>query len=122
GHGTAKSMQFVGDGAISGKGLAARLCQLAPNTRPKTFVSLACLTGRADFAKAFSESPICRDWIGPFQSVHGAAASQFCQALFTEHLLAGTEIPYAYAKAAKAVMNGRGFRRWRDGVLHIPPS
>lgn len=55
---------------------------LAPETRPKTFVSLACLTGRAEFAKNFSQNQICRDLIAPFQSVHGAAASQFCQRLF----------------------------------------
>jgi hypothetical protein len=117
GHGSATSISFIDGGAVAGDVLAGRLEQLAPNTHPKTFVSLACLTGRAGFAKAFSKNPICRDFIGPFQSVHGAAASRFCQRLLAEHLLEGVEIPFAYARAAKGLEGGRRFRRWRDGSL-----
>lgn len=117
GHGSSTCISFVGDGPVSGGDLAARLHGLAPQSQPKTFISLACLAGRAGFAKPFSESAICRDLIAPFQSVHGAAASQFCQTLLTDHLLAGVEIPYAYARSVAAVVGGGGFRRWRDGKM-----
>ncbi len=118
GHGSGTSISVLGDGAITGENLAARLHGLGPDTPPKTFVSLACLTGRAGFAKRFSESPICRDLIAPFHSVHGAAASQFCQSLLADHLLAGVEIPYAYTRAVRAVVGGGRFRRWRRGAMH----
>jgi hypothetical protein len=117
GHGSETSITFVGDEPVAGDALARRLENLAPQSRPKTFVSLACLTGRAGFAKPFSENAICRDFIGPFQSVHGAAASQFCQRLLAEHLLDGVEIPFAYARAARGLEGGRRFRRWRNGEL-----
>lgn len=117
GHGSSTSISFVGDGPISGGDLADRLHQQAPGSQPKTFVSLACLTGRAPFAKPFSQSPICRDLIAPFRSVHGAAASQFCQTLLTDHLLGGVEIPYAYSRSVGAVVEGGRFRRWRDGRM-----
>jgi hypothetical protein len=115
-HGCATSVTFVGDGAVSGGDLAERLRALAPQSRPKTFISLACATGRVDFARPFSQNAICRDLLAPFQSVHGAAASQYCQTLLTEHLLGGREIPYAHARAVKGVASGGRFRRWRDGV------
>jgi hypothetical protein len=75
------------------------------------------LTGRADFSKAFSEDAICSEIIAPFQSVHGANASQYCQALLTEHLLNGKEMRYAHARVAKSVVEGSRFRRWRDGQI-----
>jgi hypothetical protein len=122
GHGSETSIAFVDAGPVTGETLATRLEQIAPGALAKTFVSLACLTGRAGFAKPFSENSICRDFIGPFQSVHGAAASQFCQRLFAEHLLEGVEIPFAHARAAKGLKGGRRFRRWRDGELKSVPG
>lgn len=116
GHGSETSLAFVGDGPITGGDLAARLNAIAPQSSPKTFISLACLTGRAGFARPFSQNRICRDLIAPFQSVHGAAASQFCQRLLAEHLLDGREIPYAYARAAKGLAGSKRFRRWRKGT------
>jgi hypothetical protein len=115
GHGSESSLAFVGDGPVAGGVLAGRLQGVAPDASAKTFVSMACLTGRAAFARPFSSSPICRDLIAPFQSVHGAAASQFCQRLLGEHLLDGREMPYAYARAAKGLAGSKRFRRWRAG-------
>lgn len=121
GHGSAPTntkMKIVGDGGeISGGALASRLENLAPASAPKTFVSLGCYTGRAAFARDFSKNRICRDFIGPKDDVHGAAASQFCQTLLSEHFLDGREIPYAYNRAAQSAAGGRVFRRWRNGRL-----
>jgi hypothetical protein len=121
-HGSSTGLTFVGDGEVRATDIANALEQTAPRTSPKTFVSLACLTGRADFGRQFSQNPICRDFIGPFQSVHGAAASQFVQSLLTEHILAGVEMPYAYDRVAKGLVGGRRFRRWRNGEMRLPPS
>lgn len=117
GHGSSSSINFVDTGAVAGGVIAERLHGLAPETQPKWFISLACLTGRADFAKRFSESPLCREIIAPFRSVHGATASQYCQALLTEHLLGGKEMRYAHARVAKRVIEGGRFRRWRNGEM-----
>jgi hypothetical protein len=126
GHGTGKTgtkLAIVGDvGEISASDLAARLEGLAPDTAPKTFVSLCCWTGRAEFAKPFSHSAICSDFIGPRDDVHGAAASQFCQSFLSELFLDGREVPYAYNRAAQSAVGGRVFRRWRDGRLRPPPE
>jgi hypothetical protein len=123
GHGVANGLQFMADGGlttVTGKALAERLRQLAPNSAPKTFISLACRTGPAAFGKPFSQSAICRDFIGPRDEVHGAAASQFCQSLLSEHVLDGVEIPWAYNRARQSVVKGRRFIRWRDGKMHTP--
>jgi hypothetical protein len=122
GHGSETSVSFVGDGPVTGDALGQRLSMTSPGSDPKTFISLACLTGRAGFAKAFSLTPICKDLIAPFQSVHGAVASQFCQSLLAEHLLDGVEMPYAHARAAEAVVGGHSFRRWRNGKLCPKPK
>jgi hypothetical protein len=117
GHGSASSISFVDAGPVSGEAIAERLLSLAPDTAPKRFISLACLTGRAEFSKPFSESPLCVDLVAPFQSVHGANASQYSQALLTEHLLNGKEMRYAHARVARRVVEGSRFRRWRDGRI-----
>jgi hypothetical protein len=117
GHGSPSSITFVDEGPVSGGALAERLCSAAPDAERKRFISLACLTGRAAFSKAFSESNISREIIAPFQEVHGANASQFCQALLTEHLLNGKEMRYAHSRVAKSVVGGSRFRRWCDGRI-----
>jgi hypothetical protein len=122
GHGSGTGLTFVGDGHVVAAEIARHLEEAAGPTSPKSFVSLACLTGRTAFGRPFSKNPICRDYIAPFQSVHGAAASQFVQSLFTEHLLDGVEIPYAYDRVAKDLVGARRFRRWRDGIVRPPKS
>jgi hypothetical protein len=122
GHGDNARLSFVDEGEVSGKAFAARLQTLSPDTPPKTFISLACKTGLAAFGKPFSESPICRNFIGPIDEIPAAAASQFCQALLSEHLLDGVEIPWAFRRAGQRVVGGRRFRRWRDGTRYVAPA
>jgi hypothetical protein len=116
GHGTSSGLLFVGEGEVPGGILAERLLHLVEDGRPRTFVSLACLTGRAAFARPFSASPICRELLAPFDSVHGAEASQYCQLLLTRHLLKGKELGYAHRDAVRAI-GGTGFRWWRNGSM-----
>lgn len=122
GHGSSAGLAFVGDGLVHASDLAAELEAAGTGSSAKAFISLACLTGRADFGKPFSNSSVCSDFIGPFQSVHGAAASQFLQSLLTEHLLGGVELGYAYNRVAKGLSGARRFRRWRKGEMKTPPE
>lgn len=119
GHANDSKLSFVDVPSITGKDLAGRLDDLTPETPPKTVVSLACKTGLAGFAKPFSQGDFCRDFIGPMHEIPGAAASQFCQALLSEHLLDGVEIPWAFRRAGQRVVGGRPFWRWRDGKRHV---
>ena len=121
GHGSAAGLTFVDDGVVAASELVAELEAAGPGTPVKSFISLACLTGRAEFGKPFSESSICRDFIGPFQSVRGAAASGFVQSVLIEHLLDGVELGYAYDRVAKGLSGARRFRRWRNGKMKTPP-
>ena len=87
------------------------------NPTPKTFVSLCCKTGDADFGGAFSQSTICHSLLAPFHSVHGAIASQFCQTFFSHHLLSGKSVTVAFNKSRNAIPEGTHFRLWKNGHL-----
>ncbi|QEA28988.1 hypothetical protein FGL91_10715 [Microbacterium sp. CBA3102] len=118
GHGSEDSIRFLDrSDPVTGSELAKLMLDAAPSTDAKLFLSLSCLTGRAPFAKPFSKSPVCRDYIAPFQSVHSAAASLYSQSFFAHHLLSGEEVRPAHAKARSAVGAGVSFRRWRNGAM-----
>lgn len=118
GHGSHDSIRFIDrDDPVSGTELPKLMLEAAPSNDAKFFLSLSCLTGRAPFAKPFSESPICRDYIAPFQSVHSAAASLYSQSFFAHHLLSGEEVKPAHRKARGAVGAGVNFRRWKNGSM-----
>lgn len=118
GHGRADSIRLLDcTHPVSGADFAAMLESSHPTTQPKTVVSLSCLTGRQPFAKPFSESLVCGDFHGPYQSVHSAAASLFAQSFFAHHLLSGVGVLAAHRKARAAVGTGVSFRHWRNGKL-----
>jgi hypothetical protein len=98
-----------------GKDFGDMLSDWSPVTSSKIFVSLTCLTGRGPFARPFSQSKVCADYLAPFQSVHSAAASLFAQSFFANHLLAGKGVVSAYRHANKAVVAGVNFHHWRNG-------
>jgi hypothetical protein len=83
--------------------------------KPKIFISLACESGKASFARPFSETDVCRELVAPFQTIHGASASQYAQALLVHHMLDGLTLPVAKRKADVATTSGIHFRRWKDG-------
>ncbi|MBA3973801.1 MAG: hypothetical protein C0504_06235 [Candidatus Solibacter sp.] len=83
----------------------------------KIFISLCCKTGVAGFGKVFSRSTGCESIIAPFQSIHGAIASQFCQTLLAYHLLEGRTTKVAFTKAQKLVPGGATFRLWQKGEI-----
>jgi len=120
GHGSETSIKLLDcEYPVDGATLGQIFENASPTTSPKMFVSLSCLTGRMPFARPFSLSKVCGDYLAPFQSVHSAAASLFAQSYFANHLLNGQGVRAAYGRAHQAVGRGVHFRHWRDGI-HLP--
>jgi hypothetical protein len=88
-----------------------------PQGFPRTIISLACATGRADFAKPFSKREVCDELIAPFGEAHGAIAATFSHAYFTHHLLEGRTPKVAFNLSRDAIPGGTVFRFWEDGKL-----
>lgn len=116
-HAANGTVSFLDDGNVSGADFGGALAAAAPGATEKVWASLACSTGRKNFAKAFSESSVCSHFVAPFGVVHGAAASQFCQSFFLSLLLNGSTPVNSFHSAAKVVMGETHFRLWRNGKI-----
>lgn len=114
GHGRKDAILFGTDwiDAETFQGLIAPV-----NPTPKLFVSLCCRTAYAAFSKPFSEHAWCLALVAPFQSVHGAVASQFCQSYFAFHLLAGETPKIAFRHARDGTPGSTHFRLWERGQV-----
>lgn len=88
---------------------------IAQTPHAKVFLSLCCHTGRASFAKVFSAFPACDALIAPFNSVHGAVASQFCQTFFASNLLAGKTTKVAFKSTRNSVPGNDVLKLWQKG-------
>lgn len=86
-----------------------------PVQQPLVFMSLACQSGLACFAKPFSLLPFCSAFIAPFHSIPGAIGSQFCQTFFANHLGLGESVAVSYRHARSATPGMLRFKLWRDG-------
>jgi hypothetical protein len=117
GHGASDHLPFIdaNNGRLSGATFVEALD--VAEVKPKHIVSLACATGRAGFAKGVSESKVCSHFVAPYQPVHAAAASHFCQTYFTKLLLEGRVTKTAFNGAAAAVVGQSHFRLWQDGRI-----
>ncbi len=122
GHGSPSAITFGVGGSVSGEGLANRLQTASPGATPKVFISLACQTGQAAFARAFSAWGGCTALLAPFHSIHGAVASQFSQTFLAYHLLDGKTVKVAFNRARERVAGAASFRMWAGGVLLGGPS
>jgi hypothetical protein len=117
GHGSKDALVFGVGGNVLGGTIAERLGGVAPDTAPKIFISLACLTGHAGFAGPFSSWAGCAALLAPFHSVHGAVASQFVQTFLVYHLLEGETVKVAFNHARERVAGAASFRMWVAGRL-----
>lgn len=116
GHADGSTFGFV-NGVKSGAELSSLFGSSSGGAvTPKQFMSLACSTGRAGFAKPFSSHPACGQFVGPYADVHGATASHFCQSYFAGQLLQGRTPKTAFNGAAD-LTKGSHFRLWRGGKL-----
>lgn len=119
GHGNETGIKFAVDGW---KDSATLVQELRVHGAPKkTYISLCCKTGYQSFGAVMSEAPICRYFIGPFHSVEGAVASQFCQTFLTSHLLNGKTAGVAFRHARESVPGSSSFRLWNSGKLNAGP-
>ena len=120
GHGSETGVKFAVDGWKDAGILAQELrVHGAPK---KTYVSLCCKTGYKSFGGVMSEAAICRNFIGPFHSVNGAVASQFCQTFLTSHLLDGRAPGVAFRHARESTPGSASFRLWNSGNLKAGPK
>ena len=115
GHGGDDGLHFAVDGLVAPAVVGALFAE--EGAVPKQFLSLCCETGKAAFARPFSNAANCETFIGPYHSVHGAIASQFLQTYFGHHLLDGKTTKVAYNKAQEDVPSGVKFRFWDRGVI-----
>jgi hypothetical protein len=115
GHGRRDAIRF-GDEWIGAPDLAAAFTP-ANGGFPRTFISLCCATGRADFARAFSRSGVCAELIAPYGEAHGAIAATFTHAYFTHHFLQGRTQKRAFNLTRRGISGGAIFRFWQDGRL-----
>lgn len=115
GHGGDDGLHFAVDGLVAPATVGALFAEAGAT--PKQFLSLCCETGKAGFAKPFSNASHCETFIGPYHSVHGAIASQFLQTYFGHNLLDGKTTKVAYNKAQDDIPSGVKFRYWERGAL-----
>ena len=111
GHGATDGIRFAVDGKVGAEDLAAAFA--SPGASSKTFVSLCCNTGYKDFGRPFSQASICRALYAPFQSVHGALASQWTQSFLGHQFLLGYGHRAAFRNAD--VPGNVHFRQWING-------
>lgn len=114
GHGQTDGLLFGAMNLISADALSAALN--VAGVTPKTFISLACETGKGVFAREFSGSPVCKAYIGPYCSIHGADASLFVQNFLSTHFLDGLTLLVAMKKSYGSISRCK-FRLWSDGAL-----
>ena len=115
GHSDGRGIKF-GVGGFKAATLFGSALGPAPTHR-LTFLSLACESGRASFAQAFSQLPFCEAFIAPFHAVHGAIASQYCQSFFAHALLLGETLTVAHRHARESTPGSTSFRLWRAGAM-----
>lgn len=120
GHGSDQGLKFANDGWVSTEIMDQTL--KIRGAKKKNFISLCCKTGYQSFGGKFSKFTICNSFIGPFHSVHGAVASQFCQTFLTSHLIEGHTVATAFNHARDAIPGSTSFRLWQNGKLKAGPK
>lgn len=115
GHGNGEGLKFAVNQWITSQILADTLNR--DQILPKLVISMTCQAGRMAFARPISTSNWCKDFIGAFDAVHGAVASQFAQSFLTYQLLEGETVKVAFKHAKSGVPGSSVFRLWRRGEL-----
>lgn len=120
GHGSENGIKFAVDGWKTAGEMADLLrVHGAPK---KLYISLCCKTGYKAYGGSMSKATICSKFLGPFHSVQGAVASQFCQTFLASHLLEGKTVGVAFNHARSSVPGSSSFRLWNSGTLKAGPK
>lgn len=121
GHGSPEGIKFGVDGWVSADKLNQEVVRVWGGSK-KTIISLCCKTGYKSFGGAVSSYAQCSYFIGPYHSVHGAVASQFCQTFLAHHLLEGKTVVVAFKRARDSVAGSASFRLWASNQLKAGPK
>lgn len=120
GHGKEDGVRFAVNGWVGAQSLVDAI--RVHGATKKTYISLCCQTGYKSFGSVVSKSATCRNFLGPFHSVEGAIASQFCQTFLATHLLEGKTVGAAFRAARSLVPGSSSFRLWNSGKLKAGPK
>jgi hypothetical protein len=115
GHASSSGLHFALNRTVTATQLRTQMTQRT--TGSHCFLALCCHSGEAQFAKTMSEAAFCKDFVGAFGALHGAAASQFVHSLFSHHLLTGSSFRVAYKAATESLVSQCKFRHWRNGTI-----
>ena len=115
GHGDKGGFEFGVDGHVSASDFLGVI--EASSCSAKHIISLCCNTGYKTTGAVFSNSKKCLSYIAPFQSIHGAEASQFLQTFLINHLLNGQSTKVAYKNSNALFASKNTFRLWTNGKL-----
>lgn len=116
GHGQPDGLTFAVDGLVNSDSFLDALD--VAGVGAKTFISLACETGKGELARKLSSHRVCAGYLGPYQTVHGADASLFVQTFLTMHFLDGLTLSVA-AKKSYDALSRCYFRLWQSGKLKV---
>lgn len=119
GHGSETGIKFGVGGWVDAE-ILGRTLRVYGAPR-KIYISLCCKTGYKNFGSTLSRTTMCSRFLGPFHSVEGAVASQFCQTFLASHLLEGRTVGVAFRKARSSVPGSTSFRLWTAGHLTAGP-
>lgn len=115
GHGRRNGVRFAVDEWVGAEALGGTLSCKA--TQSKVVLSLCCQTGHAPFGQVMSRTKMCGAFVGPFNAVHGAIGSQFCQTFLAHQLLEGQTTAVAFRNARKSTPGSASFRLWQQGKM-----
>lgn len=121
GHGSNSGIKFGVDGWVTADQFQQEILRVWGGAK-KTIISLCCQTGYKAFGGKLSSFAQCKYFMGPYHSVHGAIASQFCQTFLAYHLLEGKTTTVAFKKAREAVPGSTSFRLWENDTLKGGPK
>ena len=115
GHGDKKGFEFGVNGLVGAEEFIKIIEDSSCNA--KHIISLCCNTGYEKVGSVISKSAKCLDYIAPFQSIHGAEASQFVQTFLINHLLKGLQTKSAFNNSNNLFASKNNFRMWLNGKL-----
>jgi hypothetical protein len=113
GHGDKKGFKFGVNGLVRAEEFIKIIEKSSCNA--KHIISLCCNTGYEKVGSIISKSSKCIDYIAPFQSIHGAEASQFAQTFLISHLLKGQSTKVAFTNSNNLFASKSNFRLWIKG-------
>ncbi|HTN99792.1 MAG TPA: hypothetical protein VL068_03860 [Microthrixaceae bacterium] len=109
------SPKGTGTLALPGRLLPAADLASAFGPSARLYLSLVCYSGRKDFAGHFTGANDRRQFVAPFQFLHGAVAVEAATLLFNNLLLRGDSPKVAVRHVNDSLPAGVDLRFWQSG-------